>query len=273
MILINRCGLEYKDKVVFITGGSKGIGEGCARVFVDAGANVVITARGEAAGRALEKELNERGRGKCRFFTCDVTKEEDIVHALDTTIEIFGRLDCAINNAGFHPDHRAIDHFSSEDFIGLFKTNLLSYFLVAKYALPHIRKTKGTLINIGSLAGQLGQEAASIYCATKGGIQSFSKALAIEETVYGVRVNCILPGNILSDSRKRSIEAAADPEALDKFVDSTQPTGRSGTNEEVGQACLFLASDLSSYITGTDIIISGGSEIGYGVKYPLTYLK
>jgi len=272
MPAINRCGLVYTDKVVIVTGGSKGIGAGCARVFADAAAKVVICARGLAAGQALAEELTETGPGTCDFEVCDVSKPEDIVRLIDWTIKRHGRLDCLINNAGYHPPHKAIDDFSLEDLHAVVQTNLVSCFVACKHALPHLRKTKGNVINMGSLVSVIGQETATIYCATKGGISAFTKSLAIEEARYKVRVNCVLPGNILSNSRLEAVAVAPDPVALDKRIDSHQPSGRSGTNEEVGQLCLFLASDAASYITGTEIIISSGSELGYGVKYPLTFV-
>ncbi len=270
---INRCGLTYADKTVLITGGSKGIGEGCARVFVDAGANVVICARGVEAGRALAKELTLKGPGACHFETCDVSKPADIRRLIDRTVKLNGRLDCLINNAGYHPGFRAIDDFTLEQFMDLTRTNLVSCFVGCKCALPHLRRTKGSIINMGSLVGLMGQEAATIYCAAKGGIGSFTKSLAIEESRYGVRVNAVLPGNILTHSRIEGVRRSKNPKALDALVDAWQPCNRSGTNEEVGQVCLFLASDAASYLTGIELIISGGSELGYGKKYPLSFLK
>jgi len=270
---INRCGMIYTDKVVIITGGSKGIGEGCARVFTDAGTKVAICARDIKAGEELAKELNSKGPGTCHFIRCDVSKPEEIKNLVDRTIELYGRIDCLINNAGYHPGFKSIDGFSLKDFQDILQTNLISYFVACKFALPHLRKTKGNIINMGSLAGIIGQEGGTIYSATKGAISSFTKSLAIEEARYAVRVNCISPGNILSYNRITGVAASENPEALNKLIDSWQPTGRSGINEEVGQLCLFLASHAASYITGIDVIISGGSELGYGIKYPLTFLK
>ena len=272
MTVINRSGLVYTDRVALITGGSKGIGAGCARVFVDAGAKVVICARGAEAGEALAKELSEKGPGTCHFEACDVSKPGDIHRIVDRTIELHGRLDCLLNNAGYHPPHKPIDDFTVEEFQDLLQTNLVSYFAACQRALPHLRKTRGSIINMGSLVGRIGQEAATTYCATKGGISAFTKALAIEEARHGVRVNCVLPGNIHSDSRRQAAVASDDPNGFDAWLDSHQPTGRSGTPEEVGQLCLFLASDASSYMTGTEVIISSGSELGYGVKYPLSFV-
>ena len=256
------------NKVTLITGGSKGIGSGCARVFVQAGAKVVICARGKEVGEALATELNSQGPGECHFQQCDVAVPEDIYRVIDWTVDKYGRLDCLINNAGTHPPHKSIDEFSVDEFRDLLDLNLVSYFAACKYALPHIRKVRGSIINMGSLVGTMGQQLATIYCATKGGISAFTKALAIEEARHGVRVNAVLPGNILSNSRIEGVAQSENPEELDKLVDSWQWAGRSGTNEEAGYVCLFLASDWASYVTGIDLIISGGSELGYGVKAP-----
>jgi NAD(P)-dependent dehydrogenase (short-subunit alcohol dehydrogenase family) len=256
------------DKVTLITGGSKGIGAGCASVFVRAGAPVVICARGREAGERLAAHLTATEPGACHYLPCDVTQPDHIRQAVYWTVDRFGRLDCLINNAGGHPPHRPIDDFSVEDFRELFELNLLNYFVACKFALPHLRRVRGSIINMSSLVGVMGQQLASTYCATKGGINAFTKALAIEEARHGVRVNAVLPGNILSDSRKQGVAAAAEPEELDGLVDSWQWPGRSGTVEECGYACLFLASDWASYITGVELIVSGGSELGYGVKAP-----
>lgn len=169
--------------MVIVTGGSKGIGEGCARVFVDAGAKVVICARGDEAGQKLGKELNDKGPGRCDFIQCDVSKPKDIRRLIEQTVRLHGGIDCLINNAGYHPPHKIIDNFTEEEFKDVLQVNLI------------------------------------------------------------------------------------------RLLDSHQVCGRSGTNEEVGQLCLFLASDAASYLTGIEIIISGGSELGYGVKWPLRFIK
>lgn len=269
---IHRCRLTYADRVVLITGGSKGIGAGCARVFAEAGAKVVICARGRQVGEALAGELSAKGPGSCHFEACDVSKSDEVCRVIDRTLELHERLDCLINNAGYHSGFRPIDDFSLDEFMNILRTNLVSHFVACKYALPHLRKAEGNIINMGSLVAAIGQEAATIYCATKGGISAFTKSRAIEESRHGVRVNCVLPGNILSHSRRQAVADHPDGAELDKLVDSWQPVGRSGTNEEVGQLCLFLASDAASYITGAEIIISGGAELGYGVKYPLHFV-
>ena len=254
------------DKVGIITGGSKGIGEGCARALCAAGGKVVICARDIDTGKQLAAKLAAEGPGECHFEPCDVRVPEQIQRVIDTTIERHGQLDCLVNNAGWHPPSLPIDDFSIDDFKDLLQLNLVSYFAGCKFALPHLRKTRGSIVNMGSLVGTIGQEFATIYCATKGGISALTKALAIDEARHGVRVNAILPGHIFTPLADSILAKAKDPQAAYKHLESLQWMGHWGTIDDVGQACLFLASDAASYITGVELILSGGSELGYGVK-------
>ncbi len=254
------------DKATLITGGSKGIGSGCARVFVRAGAPVVICDIDEETGRALAQELTAGGPGTCHFEPCDVREPAQLEGVVEQTVSRFGRLDCLINNAGQHPPHQPIDQFSVEAFRDLLQMNLVSVFAACKYALPHLRRTRGSIINLGSIVGAVGQWHATSYCASKGGVHGLTKALAIDEAEHGVRVNAILPGNILTQSRLDFEAGMENGQAFHDFVETWQWTGRSGTIEEAGNLCLFLASDAASFITGAELPLTGGIELGQGPK-------
>jgi NAD(P)-dependent dehydrogenase (short-subunit alcohol dehydrogenase family) len=257
--------MTYKDKVVIVTGGSKGIGEGCVRVFVEAGSKVVFCSRGKEAGKAIEAEVNKKGPGKSEFMPCDVSKPDEIKKMIDAAVAKYGQLDCLINNAGWHPPHKSIDDFSIEDFRSLLDLNLVSIFAACKFALPHLRKTKGNIINMSSLVGIMGQPGATTYVATKGGITSLSKALAIDEAAHGVRVNSVSPGNVYTPLWQEAIDAAPDPAKCRADGDAAQLVGRMGTIEETGKLCLFIAAD-ATFTTGVDHILSGGAELSYGRK-------
>jgi len=257
--------LRYSDKVVIVTGGSKGIGEGCVRVFVEAGAKVVFCARNQAAGDALAKEVGTRGPGAAHFVACDVAKPEDLKRVVDETIARHGRIDCLINNAGWHPPHKPIDEFSIEEFRELLDLNLVSIFAACKLALPHLRKTRGNIINMSSLVGVMGQVHATTYVATKGAITAFSKALAVDEAAHDVRVNSVSPGNVYTPLWQQAIDASADPAQARADGDAAQLLGRMGTIEEAGRLCLFLAAE-ATFTTGVDHILSGGAELAYGRK-------
>ena len=257
--------MRYKDKVVIVTGGSRGIGAGCARVFAEAGANVIIASPDEPAGVAVANELNESGHGQARFICCDVTKSDDIAHLIAETDRQHGRIDCLINNAGWHPPHKPIDNFSVREFRELLELNLVSVFALSQAALPHLRRTGGNIINISSLVAQMGQFHAVTYAATKGAITALTKSLAIDEAAYGVRVNAVSPGNIYTPLWQEAIDAAPDPAQCRADGEAAQVMGRMGTPEEVGRLCLFLAAE-ATFMTGVDHIISGGAELGYARK-------
>jgi NAD(P)-dependent dehydrogenase (short-subunit alcohol dehydrogenase family) len=262
-------GSRYADKVVIVTGGSSGIGKGCASEFVRAGARVVLCSNDEEGGRAAERDLQDlaraAGRGEAVFVYCDVRKEEDVRRLVETSAERFGRLDCLINNAGWHPPHKPIDDFSVDEFRALLELNLVSVFTACKLALPHLRRARGNIINMSSLVGQIGQHHATTYVATKGAITAFTKALALDEAANGVRVNSVSPGNIFTPLWQQAMDDAPDPERRLAEGEAAQALGRMGTAEEVGRLCLFIAAE-ATFTTGVDHIISGGAELGYGNK-------
>ena len=263
---------RYAGKCVIVTGGSKGIGEGCTRVFFAAGSNIVVAARGTADGEALVSELNAKAMGagapnRCIFAKTDVSKAEQIEALVAAAVGTFGRVDCLINNAGWHPPPATIDDFSVDEMQDLFQLNFVSIFAACKIALPHLRRVGGNIINMSSWVGANGQAQAPTYAATKGAITAFSKALAIDEAGagFGVRVNIVSPGNIWTPLWKSWSDGEADPSAAREAGDRVQVMGRKGTIVETGRLCLCIAADFT-FTTGVDHIQSGGAELGYGIK-------
>ena len=257
--------MNYEDKVVLITGGSHGIGAACVRVFAAAGAKIIFCARHEQPSAAVVNETNEKEPGHVQFIRCDVTKDDEVENLIQRTTALHGQLDCLINNAGWHPAHKPIDDFSIDEFRDLLNLNLVSMFAACKFALPHLRRTQGNIINLSSLVGSIGQLHGTTYVATKGAITAFTKALAIDEAEHGVRVNSISPGNIYTPLWQEAIDAAPNPGECRKEGEAAQLLGRMGTTEEVATLCLFIAS-AATFTTGVDHIISGGAELGYGRK-------
>jgi NAD(P)-dependent dehydrogenase (short-subunit alcohol dehydrogenase family) len=257
--------MRYDNKVVIITGGTKGIGEGCVRAFLGAGSRVVFCARDQDEGDKLASELNNSSDGRAFFIRCDVSKTDELQNLIDRTVDKYDRIDCLINNAGWHPPHKPIEDFTVDDFRDLLDLNLVSIFSACKFALPHLRKTGGNIINMSSLVGTIGQLHAVTYVATKGGITAFTKALAIDEAVHGVRVNSVSPGNIYTPLWQQAIDESPDPEKTRAEGEAAQPIGRMGTIEEAGKLCLFIAAE-ATFTTGVDHILSGGAELGYGHK-------
>ncbi len=257
--------MRYQDKVVIITGGGRGIGAGCASSFAEAGAVVIIADLDESGGSSLAADLMRRRPGSAHFIACDVTRWSDIENLIAETIRRTGRIDCLINNAGWHPPHKPIDEFSAQEFRDLLELNLVSVFTACKLALPFLRQTGGNIINMSSLVAQIGQLHATTYVATKGAITAFTKALAIDEAVHGVRVNSVSPGNIFTPLWLETSNDSSDPAERLAAGEAEQLLGRLGAADEVGKLCLYLAAD-AAFTTGVDHIISGGAELGYARK-------
>ncbi|XP_077968720.1 L-fucose dehydrogenase-like isoform X2 [Styela clava] len=256
---------RYQDKVALVTGGSKGIGKGIVTVFVQHGAKVCFCARDEDVGKKLEKELNEKYPGSSFFVKCDVAKEEDIIKVVNSTVAKFGEIDCLVNNAGRHPPDQKIDDISAAELRSLYDTNVVSYFLFAKYALPSLRKTKGNIINLSSLVGSMGQPNAVPYVSTKGAIIAMTKAMAIDEAVNGVRVNCISPGNVWTPMWSKLANEAIDTNKATIDGAEAQLMGRYGSMEESGNLALYIAAE-ATFTTGVDFLLTGGAELSYGRK-------
>lgn len=258
---------EMKGKIAIVTGGNTGIGYGCAEACVDAGMNVVIAARREELGREAAEKLSARGGGECVFFRCDVADPDQVKALVDFTVEKYDRLDAMVNNAGYVPAHLDACDMSVESFQNVVATNLMGQFYGCKFAIPHLRKTKGAIVNMSSILSKVGQEQTAGYSATKGGINGMTQTIAIEEARHGVRVNAICPGHIITDLFLNEMKKVADPEAYAERCNNYSWFGRGGTPEEVGKTALFLLSPWASYITGVCLNVSGGMEFGTIPKY------
>ncbi|NLC85077.1 MAG: SDR family oxidoreductase [Ruminococcaceae bacterium] len=258
---------EMKGKIAIVTGGNTGIGYGCAEACVDAGMNVVIAARREGLGQEAAEKLSARGGGECVFFRCDVADPDQVKALVDFTVGKYGRLDAMVNNAGYVPAHLDACDMSVESFQNVIATNLMGQFYGCKFAIPHLRKTKGAIVNMSSILSKVGQEQTAGYSATKGGINGMTQTIAIEEARHGVRVNAICPGHIITDLFLNEMKKVADPEAYAERCNNYSWFGRGGTPEEVGKTALFLLSPWASYITGVCLNVSGGMEFGTIPKY------
>ncbi|HKM75027.1 MAG TPA: SDR family NAD(P)-dependent oxidoreductase [Candidatus Bathyarchaeia archaeon] len=247
--------MDLENKVAIVTGGCSGIGSSIAELFAREGARVMIGDIREDQ-RTLAR-INAQG-GTVAFVQTDVRKSLEVQNLVDKTIANYGTIDVVCNDAGIELI-RPLIQTTEEEWNNVLDTNLKGMFLVSKFALPHlIKKKKGSIINIASQLGLVGLERWGAYCASKGGVIMLTKAMAVEYGTYGIRVNCICPGAIETPMMERELELEKNPEEAKKHFISLHPIGRLGKPEEIAEAGLFLASDRSSFITGSALVVDGG---------------
>ncbi len=254
---------RFAGRVAIITGGGKGIGAGCATVFCQEGGRVAILDRDVLAGELTAERLTAAGPGMAVSFPCDICDSETFCRIIDDVAVRWGRIDCLINNAGIHPPATTIDDTSLEMVEQVMRVNYLSTFAGAKFAVPHLRKTKGTIVNISSMTAVLGQDRSSAYASSKAAQVGLTKSLAIELGPQGIRVNAILPSNIDTPLMHEWAATLDDPQSALARVAALQVFGRMGTPEEIGRIALFLATEDSSFITGQAIEAEGGASLDY----------
>jgi len=253
--------MKLTGKVALITGGNSGIGAATARLFAAEGASVVIVGRSEASGNRVLAEIQAAG-GEALWIACDVRNAAEARRAVQWTQREFGRLDILFNNAGIILRKNVLD-MSEEEWDNNLDTNLKSAFLFAKYALPSmIAQHSGVIINNGSGWGLQGGANAASYCASKAGLVNLTRAMALDHSAQGIRINCICPGDVdtpMLDDEAHQLRRARAAIVADGAL---RPMGRIGTAEEVARSVLFLASDDSSYMTGAVLIVDGGGTAG-----------
>jgi NAD(P)-dependent dehydrogenase (short-subunit alcohol dehydrogenase family) len=249
--------MRLKDKVALITGGTSGIGRATALLFAQEGAKVVVVGRDQARGQKVVAEIAEAG-GTAVFLPCDVRFADQCRRVVEGTVRTFGRLDILFNNAGVFYANTVIDCTEDEWDLTV-DISLKGTYLMSKYALPHmIAQGSGAIVNTSSGWGLVGGDKAAAYCAAKGGVVLLTKAMAVDHSWQGIRINCVCPGDVdtpmLVDDAQRRGMAWTDYLA----EAANRPMGRVGLPEEVARAVLFLASDEASFITGAALAVDGG---------------
>jgi len=242
---------DYTNKIVLITGGTSGIGKVTAIAFANAGAKVVLTGRREKEGAEVVAEIKKNG-GTASFVRADVSKDADIVKAIDFVLATYGRLDVAFNNAGVEM-LGPLDQVTEEQYRSTFDINVWGVLNSMKYEIPAMLKGGGgAIVNTSSIAGHIGLAQASIYVATKHAVEGLTKAAAVEFAKRGIRVNAVAPGTIDTEMVARF------PKDAQEWLKSQHPVGRFGTSEDIAAAVLYLASDAAKFTTGAILAVDGG---------------
>ena len=245
------------DKVALITGGNGGIGFAMAKAIGEAGATVVIAGRNEDKNKKSIEELNSLNV-KCKSLIVDVVNENSCNQLIEDVVQIYGRLDILINNAGTNIRKRP-EEYELKEWTSIIDTNLVSTFTCSKAAFKHFNSiNSGKIINIGSMHSLFGAPLGSAYSASKGGVVQLTKSLANTWAKDNIQVNAVLPGYIDTTLTR---QARVDIPELQKRVEERTPAGRWGNPDDLGGIAIFLSSDASNYVTGTAIPVDGGYSI------------
>jgi meso-butanediol dehydrogenase/(S,S)-butanediol dehydrogenase/diacetyl reductase len=243
---------RLSDKVAIVTGAASGIGLGTAQLFVKEGAKVVFSDVNKSG-----KDAAAAAGNNALFIECDVSDVESVRNLVTKTLETFGTIDILINNAGI-VYQKPISETSDEDWNAVININLKGPFLLSREILPTFEKQgKGKIVNMASIAGIIGYENLSAYCASKGGIIAMTRSLALEYAPKNINVNCICPGAIKTGMTK----VIEDNELMLKQVLMSIPVSRMGDPIDIANAALYLASDESDYVTGASIVVDGGWSV------------
>lgn len=252
---------RLQNKVAIVTGGGTGIGEAICKKFAREGARIIVNGFPEDPIHDIVRDIMRDG-GDATPFSADISLEENARACVAFAISTYGQLDILINNAGVFPVMAEIQNFPLDAFDYLIRHNVRTTFLMTRYAVPELKKTKGCIVAAGSESGKIGLMNNTVYGGTKGWIHAFIRGVAVEQAQYGIRANCICPGPI--DTAWTHKETGPMTAKDEKTLIGATPIGRRGTAEEIANAYLFLASDEASYVTGALFSVDGGITIAKG---------
>jgi NAD(P)-dependent dehydrogenase (short-subunit alcohol dehydrogenase family) len=248
-----------ENKIIFLTGGSTGIGLDCAKAYAAEGAKVVIVARnGDQAAQAAA-DLGPDHLG----FSCDVSRDEEVKSAIARVLERYGRLDAIHNNAGIASPSKPVHLTSDEEWNSVFDINLKSVLHTTRHGYEALKLSKGTILNTSSLVGVIGQAIHAAYTATKGGMNTLTKSMALDYAKDGIRVNAVCPAGTWTPMLRQWCAEQPDPSSIERYLDEIHPLGYCPDGDAIADACVYLLSNKARFVTGHIMHVSGGAEIGY----------
>jgi len=248
---------NFPGKVAMITGGTSGIGLSVAARLLHEGASVALIGRQVEKGQTALEKLKEYGSRVC-FIQGDISKVQDCKNVVEQTVSHFGQLSIVINSAGMYRENAIID-VEEDEFDQMMNSNIKGTYFICKYALPYLRQTgNGAIVNVSSDAGINGNCLCTAYCASKGAVTIFSKALALESIHYGIRTNCVCPGDVDTPMLQEQVAGNEHPQEYVREMASLYPIGRIARPEEIANVICFLVSEEASFVNGAVWTVDGG---------------
>jgi len=254
--------LEFHDKVALITGGAMGIGGAVAKLLAQRGAKVLIADRATDEGLRTASEIKSKG-GKAEFLKADVSNIDNCAAAIKMTVELFGKLDIVSNNAGIQR-YGTVESTPENEWDEVMSINLKSVFYICKFAIPHLKKTKGSIVNMTSVQAFATQRGVAAYTTSKHALIGLTRSMAIDYARDGIRVNCVAPGTVDTPMLQYAASLDPNPESVYEACINMHPIGRIAQPEEIAEVVAFLASDRASFITGACYLVDGGLLLPIG---------
>jgi meso-butanediol dehydrogenase / (S,S)-butanediol dehydrogenase / diacetyl reductase len=248
-----------KDRTIFLTGGSCGIGRDCAKAYAAEGANVVIVAIDREGVEKVATEIGPSHFG----IVCDVTRDDEVKAAVEKALSRYGRLDAVHNNAGISNPSKPLHETTDAEWNALFDVNLKGILHTTRHACAALMASKGCILNTSSLVGVIGQEIHAAYTATKGAMNALTKSMALDYAKHGIRVNAVCPAGTWTPMLHQWCAEQPDPDATERYLNEIHPLGYCPSGAAIADACVFLLSDKARFITGHLMHVSGGAELGY----------
>jgi NAD(P)-dependent dehydrogenase (short-subunit alcohol dehydrogenase family) len=253
---------EFQNKTALVTGGAMGIGGAVAKLLAQRGAKILIVDRAENEGLKTVSEIKAVG-GDAEFFKADVSNIQNCADAVNKVIELYGGLDIVSNNAGIQR-YGTVESTPENEWDDVMNINLKSVFYICKYSIPHLRKSKGNIVNMTSVQAFATQRGVAAYTTSKHALIGLTRSMAIDFARDGIRVNCVAPGTVDTPMLKFAASLDPDPESVYETCRNMHPLGRIAEAEEVAEVVAFLASEKASFVTGACYQVDGGLLLPIG---------
>lgn len=248
------------EKVVFLTGGSEGIGLACAKAYAAAGAHVVVAALDD---ERLQETSLALGKGHLAVG-CDVRSNTSVKEAMARALAVYGRLDAIHNNAGLAMPAKALHDTTDAEWDNLMNVNLRGVLHTTRHGIEALKATQGCILNTSSMVGSIGQEVHAAYAGTKGALNALTKSMALDYAPFGIRVNAVAPAAVWTPMLEKWIQdLGAESTAMLEYVNKLHPLGPCPNGDVIADACVFLMSHMARFMTGCILPVGGGAELGY----------